>query len=50
MVIILIITRQDFNQVTIIMIIASLSPCNNFDYYMPLELKDFAAFGYQFSA
>ena len=47
MVIILIITRQDFNQVTIIMIIASLSPCNNYDYYMALELKDFAAFGYK---
>ena len=47
MVIILIITRQDFNEVTIIMIIASLSPCNNYDYYMPLELKAFAAFGYK---
>ena len=42
----MIITWQDFNQDTIIMIIAGLSPCNNYDYYMALELKDFAAFGY----
>ena len=34
MVIIMIITRQNFNQVTIILIIVILSPSNNYDYYM----------------
>ena len=46
MVIIVIITRQNFNQVTIILIIVSLLPCNN-DYYIAVDLKEFAAFGFK---